>query len=72
VSATSPPCTLLVMAAIEPGWEKFLQVPPLSSLRAQPHLFSGSLFLLRDSRSARGFAVVLPQGCRSARARRKR
>jgi hypothetical protein len=36
VSATAPPRTPLVTPAIGPGWESFLQVPPPSSLRAQP------------------------------------
>jgi hypothetical protein len=39
VSTTAPPRTLLVMPAIEPGWESFLQVSPSSSPRAQPHSF---------------------------------
>jgi hypothetical protein len=36
VFATAPPRTPLVMPAIEPDWECFLQVPSPSSPRAQP------------------------------------
>jgi hypothetical protein len=36
---TAPPHLLLVMPAIEPGWESSLQVPLPSSLRAQPCSF---------------------------------
>jgi hypothetical protein len=38
--ATVPPRSPLVMPAIEPGWERSLQVSLPSSPRAQPHLFS--------------------------------
>jgi hypothetical protein len=59
LTATVPPRTPLVMPAIEPGWEKFLRVPPSSSPRAQPRLLSGFLFPLRDSHLSRRVVVTV-------------
>jgi hypothetical protein len=59
LTVTPPPRTPLVMPAIEPGWEKILQVPPLSSPRAQPRPSSGSWFPLRDSHLSRRVAVAV-------------
>jgi hypothetical protein len=59
LTATVPLRTPLVMPAIEPGWEKFLRVPPPSSPRAQPRLLSGSLFPLRDSHLSRRVVVTV-------------